>query len=69
MKTRMFIEDQQSTGLSETLSQICSQQDALMQKLESFEQWVQQRMGKMETILNAMILGSGQFLFSNHNME
>ncbi len=52
--------------LSETLSQICTQQEALMQRLEGFERWVQHRVGKMENILNAMVL-NGQYI--THHVE
>uniref|UniRef100_A0A914VYU7 C2H2-type domain-containing protein n=1 Tax=Plectus sambesii TaxID=2011161 RepID=A0A914VYU7_9BILA len=43
--------------LDEKLSQISARQEAIVRRLETFEQWVHERVGKMETILAALVAG------------
>ena len=50
----MFLEEQ---PLDEKLSQISARQEAIVRRLETFEQWVHERVGKMETILAALVAG------------
>ena len=38
------------------LTQICSQQDAILRRLDGFESWVRQRVGQMEQILLGLLI-------------
>ncbi len=41
--------------LNETLSQLHARQDAIVRRLETFEQWMHERVGKMELILASLV--------------